>query len=118
MVLRTAMAKEEAKKEPQAFIDYTGDSSAVPADDYTPTNFYDYWRKALARHHRTAALPITIKEAVLWKRLIEQYEPPDLIAMIDKWMDGTQCLEPSNFVHFYSRAEVIHQMLRRDYEWD
>lgn len=104
---------------PESYIDYYGDSSSKQTSEYTPTHFYDYWRKQLIRHHRMAALPITIKEKSLWKRLIAQYEPEDLIAMIDKWMKGysVKSSSPANFTAFYITSSALHTA-EKDYTWD
>lgn len=112
------MAKEEAREEPSAYIDYTGDSSAITSAEYTTRNVQDYWRKQLVRKHRMAALPLTIKDRSLWKRLVQQYEAEDLIAMIDLWFESDQ-KNPADFVVFYSIRGGLHKSLQpKDYTWD
>lgn len=112
------MAKTKETKEPPAYIDYTGDSSAISSTEYTGTHFADYWRKQLVRKHRMAALPLTIKDKSLWKRLAMQYEPDDLIAMIDRWMDNPRA-QWASFPHFYIRIDLLYkEITEKDYEWD
>lgn len=117
------MAKEKKEEKPLAYIDYSGDSSASAPGEYTPSQFYDYWKRALIRTHKMSTQPLTIKERALWKRLITAYEPEALIKMIDRWMvlpgNRNRRYSPADFVVFYSIASDIYDQIKeKDYSWE
>jgi hypothetical protein len=122
------MARKENANSVPAFVNY-GEVAAVPrhgtSQSAPSASVTAYWKQQLVKKHRTTALPLTIKEKALWKRLIEQYSEEDLFAMIDVWMDGKHD-NHSHFVRFYSNIGKIQQYMVKhsigmdvkDYKWD
>lgn len=108
------MAKEEKKTEHPTLIDYYGDPDEQ-TDQWTSTNFQNYWAKRLAAVHRTSALPLTVKEKSLWNRLVATYQAEQLVMMIDKWLVTSN--NPSDFVSFYMKRNDMFNLIK-DYEWE
>lgn len=104
------MARDETEAEPPALIGYGEEGSSI-SNVPSGTELRAYWDEQLAKKHRMGALPWTIKDKSLWKRLIAQYGV-ELYEMIDNWMQLAK--QPHKFVFFYMNA---HDYRKKDYEW-
>lgn len=106
------MANGETEPELPALIGYGEDEPEEQAVRHAVgPEIRSYWDEQLAKKHRMSALPWTIKDKSLWKRLITQYDD-ELYEMIDKWMSTAK--QPHKFVFFYMNA---HDYRKKDYEW-
>lgn len=110
------MAEEEKNTKPPALVDYYGDPDEQ-TDNWTPANFKSYWSRRLVTVHKMSALPWTVKDHTLWKRLVDQFQPEALVGMIDHWMQVSP--KPSDFTGFYMNREKLHGTVnKKDYEWE
>lgn len=114
------MAKEEETTQSvPALVDYGGSSDVDDDRRWTSNNVSNYWKKINLAHHSTGGVLISLKDRALFKKLLEEFEIQDLLAMITLWITSNKVKEAVNVGYFYhQRYDVFDKVKPKDYtDW-
>lgn len=104
-------------------IDYSEESTDDLPIRWTHNGFKKYFYETYWKiHHTGGSIPWTLKETVLMKTMMDEYEADDLADMIVYWHTSTH--KPSvacRFVDFYSNRVDIYLKTKKAngaFNWD
>lgn len=112
------MVNKKETEEPQAFIDYDGDSSNEAPKRFSHRQLEDYWKKLIMKHHGASCKPWYIKEKTLLSRLLIQFKSEQIAEMMEHWISKSSLEHADSFGYFFNRRNIVYENTFKDYSWD